>query len=151
MSPTESSKLQQIHEVTAYMRGVWERILEDSLGSQETEGTCLYAAALLSTILAKFAEVETHVRGGGPPMDGGLLDKTGQIRGHYWVECETGDGEPLIIDITADQFDYEKIVILPLSVGSRRYTPGNQALIDEHTQEVFASIERDQNEAQLRA
>jgi len=94
----------------------------------------MYASILLATLLSKFAEAPSHVCGGGPPMDGGLADPAGVLRGHYWVEGTTRSGEDFVADITADQFGYPNVVVLPLAAAAR-YQRGDQALINQHIEE----------------
>jgi hypothetical protein len=133
------STFADIEEQAAFLRNSFEHILQTSIGTVETAGACLHAAILLSTMLTKFAGAACRVRGGGPPMDGGILDKDGEIRGHYWVEGRACTGEFFVVDITADQFGYEKVVLLTEAAARTRYYPGDQQLIDQHVQEEQAS------------
>lgn len=132
---------EQIEDIATSMRDIFERILTDSIGTADTAGACLYASILLSTTLDKFAGTKTRICGGGPPMDGGVTDPGGVVRGHYWVEGQTKEGQPFLVDITADQFGYEKVVILALDAARSRYTPGDPERIAEHVREEMRVIE----------
>lgn len=123
-----------IEEITSDARKIFEHVLTSSFGRAETRGACMYASIMLATLLSKFAEAPSHVCGGGPPMDGGLVDLAGVLRGHYWVEGMTGSGEAFVADITADQFGYSTIVVLPLAAAAR-YQRGDQSLINQHIEE----------------
>lgn len=128
-------QLALIRERAMDMRDMFERVLHDSIGSSQTEGACLYAAILLASTLTKFAKAPSVVCGGGPPLDGGLKDRTGNLRGHYWVAgtCETG--QEFVADITADQFGYEKVVVLDAADAAVLYFPGDATLIAGHVEE----------------
>lgn len=135
--------LSTVRELSTELRGIFERILADAIGTNQTAGACLHAAILLSTILTKFANAPSHVCGGGPPLDGGLRDKEGVLRGHYWVEGRCPTGEPFVADITADQFGYAKVVVLDSAVAAELYYPGNPEIIAEHVAEERASWPED--------
>jgi hypothetical protein len=128
-----------VEEQATFLRRSLEHILQDARGTSETRGSCLHASILLSTMLTKFAGATCRVRGGGPPMDGGVLDPAGALRGHYWVEGLTCSGQFFVVDITADQFGYEDVVLLAKDEAQLRYFPGEQKLIDEHAREEQAS------------
>ena len=127
--------LDKIRGLATDMRDMFERLLQDSLGSSQTEGACLHAAILLASTLTKFAKAPSMVCGGGPPMDGGLKDRDGALRGHYWVAgtCETG--QEFVADITADQFGYAKVVVLDAADAAVLYFPGDATLIAQHVEE----------------
>lgn len=110
-------------------RRLFEQIIQDALKTSDTAGTCLYASLMLVELLNKFMHAQAIVRGGGPPLDGGVLGPDGVLRGHYWVELEVS-GARFVVDVTADQFGYEPVVILPIEEARNRYTPGNQANVD---------------------
>jgi len=121
------------------------RLLESATGRKEAEGACLYASILLSQTLNRFTPHRAQVRGGGPPLAGGFLDRTGQLRGHYWVEVatstEAGAGPAsFIVDITADQFGEEPVLILPVDIAREHYIAGDQSRIDMHVAEEMAEI-----------
>lgn len=43
---------------------------------------------------------------------GGMLDSSGAWKGHYWAASVPVDGEPqLIVDLTADQFGHEDVIV----------------------------------------
>jgi hypothetical protein len=132
--------LDEICALTVDFRRMWESVLQSALQHQNTAGSCLYAAMLLSTSLSRFAESATQICG-GDGQDGGLRDREGMLRGHYWVEGRTKTGCAFVVDVTADQFGYDKVVVLPLDVARSVYQPGDQATVDEHVAEEMARCE----------
>lgn len=128
-----------IREQATFLRSAFQHILLDARGTSETRGSCLHASILLSQLLCEFAGVSCRVRGGGPPMDGGVLDPAGVLRGHYWVEGHSSSGQFFVADITADQFGFDPVVVLTEAEARVRYFPGNQDLIESHVQEEQAS------------
>lgn len=120
------SHLQSVEDICSSIRGIFERVLAvEKIGG--TAGTCLYGSILLQQALDRFADCETVVRGGDGAGDGGAQDKSGAWHGHYWVEGLTQDGKPFLADITADQFGWPPVVVLPLGEGRERYQPGDDA------------------------
>jgi len=121
------SHLQSVEDLSSSIRGIFERVLavEKIAG---TAGTCLYGSILLQQALDRFADCETVVRGGDGAGDGGAQDRTGAWHGHYWVEGRTKDGKPFLADITADQFGWPPVVVLPLEEGRERYQPGDDTV-----------------------
>lgn len=120
------SNLQSVEAICASIRGIFDRVLaaEKIPG---TAGTCLYGSILLQQALDKFAGCETVVRGGDGMGDGGARDMAGAWHGHYWVEGLDESGQPFLADITADQFGWPPIVVLPLVDARERYQPGDDA------------------------
>src|SRR3546814_4856938 len=98
MKADMDNKFEKVEEIACSMRDIFERILEDSIGTADPTGACLYASILLSTTLDKFAGTETLICGGGPPLDGGVIDPSGIVRGHYWIEGVTKEGTPFLVD-----------------------------------------------------
>ena len=129
----------EVREMCGRMRGILEQMLQDAMGTGETEGSCLHAAILLSSLISRFSGGRAHVAGGGPPMDGGMRDKTGVLRGHYWVEGALAGGQEFVADITADQFGYEKVILLPLAEARKLYLPGNPETIAQHVAEELVA------------
>lgn len=129
--------LDQVKDIAVDMRSVFDQVLLASIKTTDPSGACLYASILLLNALRKFAGAEAAICGGGPPMDGGLRDASGQIHGHYWIEGSTKEGVPFLADITADQFGYERITILPLAHARERYTPGDANLVTSHVEETL--------------
>ena len=121
------SHLQPVDDLCSSIRGIFERVLAVEKIAN-TAGTCLHGSILLQQALDRFADCETVVRGGDGAGDGGALDKTGAWHGHYWVEGLTRDGKPFLADITADQFGWPPIVVLPLEEGRERYQPGDDTV-----------------------
>jgi hypothetical protein len=125
--------LDEICSMAVDFRRVWEAVLQNALKHQNTAGSCLYAAMLLSTSLSRFASCTTQVCG-GDGQSGGLRDREGALRGHYWVEGLTTRGHSFVADVTADQFGYASVVVLPLAPARSVYQPGDQATVDEHVE-----------------
>lgn len=140
-TPFEPGLEPEIEDIVRSTRDIFERVLQASLGHGDTEGTCLYAAILLSTSLNRFARIHAVVCGGGPPMDGGLMDPAGRVRGHYWVEGATASGSLFLADITSDQFGFSPVILMPLASARARYTPGNHERIAGHVAEERAKLE----------
>lgn len=138
------TELAEITEICTGMRGIFEHVLADSIGTSETAGSCLYASILLKSSLERFAGASAMIRGGGPPLDGGVLGPDGKLHGHYWLEGRTRAGTAFVADVTADQFGFDKIIVLPLDEARTRYYPGQQARIDQHVAEETAAIQATQ-------
>lgn len=130
---------EDIREICQGMRDLLEQMLRESIGTSETKGACLHAAIILSRALTTFTGGKAQVAGGGPPMDGGVKDREGRLRGHYWVEGVSATGEAFVADVTADQFGYDRVVLLPLSEARARYVPGDAAVIAEHVETEMAA------------
>lgn len=106
-------------------------------------GTCLYASIMLQKVLSKYVpDIEFAVCGGSPDSadvryDGqqGILGKDKQWHGHYWVGFELLD-EQFVVDITADQFGYEEVVIMPSQYYGSPYIEGSRELVAEHVKDL---------------
>lgn len=123
-----------VHELASLIR---ETVLSPLKG--ESQGACLYASFLFKEALDRFTKYESVIRGGGNG-DGGIIDASGTLKGHYWVEAlDPGNGKKWVIDLTADQFGFDDVVILPLS-DAKRYVPGDQSEINTHVEEVYNDI-----------
>jgi hypothetical protein len=134
-----SSAMETVLEITRDLRAVHEKILtvSDITG---TGGTCLYGAFLLSTVLEKFGDCTTRVCGGDGREDGGAVDPQGIWHGHYWVEGKTNAGEEFAADVTADQFGWEKIVVLPIEEARARYKPGNDMIVQAAVDDLESQL-----------
>lgn len=101
----------------------------DGSGRPLSTGSCLHACLIVVMLLKRFGNGKAAVRGGS---DGaGALDTSGKWRGHYWVEARTPSGQTFVVDVTADQFGHESVVVMPLGVSSGRYRKGPQCEVDE--------------------
>lgn len=131
-----------LHAHATTIRGFFLRILEDSIGRPDTLDTCAYACILLAESLDKFFPVATTIRGGDGLQDGGYWDGQDVGRGHYWIEVasKVDPRQRWVIDITADQFGGEAVVMLEVKESAARYRPGSQHLVDEGIAEVRESI-----------
>lgn len=111
-------------------------------GKPNPTGTCLYAAYLLRKALEQFADCEAFVRGGDGDGDGGILGSDGLWYGHYWVEGKTFTGSHFVADITADQFGYDQIIVMPFREARARYRPGAQEDVRYAVLELDAELNR---------
>lgn len=97
-------------------------------GLPPTTGFCRGASAAVKLVLAEvFPDVEWRLAGGygiehaelAPTADyiepgcfpGGMIGDDGLWRGHFWVEGELRHFGTVIIDLTADQFGHEPILV----------------------------------------
>lgn len=94
----------------------------------DTSGCCAGAsAALLKVLRAEYPEAQWKFTGGygsdqklspdsATYLDltmhpGGMLNRSGEWRGHFWIEGTLSSGQRVIVDITADQFGHEKLIV----------------------------------------
>jgi hypothetical protein len=105
-------------------------------GETETTGFCRGVAwGLMLVLQEEVPEIEWRVEGGwgveavsvtmpdGTPRQdavgfvdaaawpGGMVDRDGVWRGHFWVTGRASDGGRVIVDLTADQFGWEDVVV----------------------------------------
>jgi hypothetical protein len=112
----------------------------DANGNPCSAGACLHAAVLLASIIENFGMCRARVRGGNS-LDGfGAMAATGELRGHYWVEVALADGAMCTLDVTADHFGFEHVVILDQETAARRYLPGPQEEVDEAALALAAAL-----------
>jgi hypothetical protein len=138
------SELLKVEEICEGMREIFERIL-GATAVDRIAGTCLHASILLQQSIDKFCGSESVVRGGnGEHNGGGLMDASGNLHGHYWVEGVTASGIPFLADITGDQFGLPPIVVMPIETARARYFPGDDATVavavDEELERMLSSI-----------
>lgn len=93
-----------------------------------SSGMCRLTSAFLVKALSQATGTRWTVRGGAPASDagvwelrdgvteGGMIDRDGFWRGHYWVEDLSG---ALMVDLTADQFGWEPLIVR--ETGDPRY------------------------------
>ena len=132
--------LQDLWELAWDTRELFARVLQNSLGTTSTRGTCAYASVVRGSTVGKLLPCETVVRGGDGTDDGGYFDLAGRGHGHYWVEVRAaGDpGRAWVVDITADQFGGPQVVVVDMPAAGRSYRPGRQDLVDEGLAELLA-------------
>ena len=105
-----------------------------------SEGACLHAAVLMATMIEKFGMARARVRGGSS-LDGfGAVGAKGELHGHYWLEVALAGGEICTLDVTADQFGFEEVVILDSASATRRYLPGPQEEVDLAAHDLAAEL-----------
>ena len=122
---------QKIAEMCAQIRPVFLQMLQDSIKSTDTKGSCAFACYFAKHAFEQFTDYKVFYRGGDGNGDGGYLDQKGQSQGHYWLELITTSGNSFIVDLTSDQFGDEPVVVIPLAENAR-YVNGCQETIDDH-------------------
>lgn len=147
MQPQKSKAeiLADVRDLSQKNRELFMVLLKDSLNSEQTVGSCLYAAFMCSTVLSKFTEAEITIRGGDGEGDGGLF-VDGAARGHYWLEADI-QGDRYIVDITADQFGLPPVIVERVEVMAQLYIPGCQETVNEHVLEMMKDMAGDQQES----
>lgn len=123
-----SDELRQFAAITR--RSVEPGLQQDALGQPISAGSCLQASLVFILLMRRFGGGSARIRGGAPPT-AGCLDRSGTLRGHYWVEVLTAEGTTFVVDVTADQFGYEPVVVLPLPESLQLYRPGPQDEVEE--------------------
>jgi hypothetical protein len=136
----KDAPLATVREIAEGMREVHETILADC-DIDGTSGTCLYGSYLLQTLLTKFGDCNVRVCGGDGLRDGGAADPSGKWHGHYWVEGVTSTGESFVADVTADQFGWDKVVVLPTHLARDRYRPGDDAIVQSAVADLTAMLD----------
>lgn len=100
----------QILSIAQNTRKIFEEMLDHSIGSATTKGTCLYAAFLCAEVIRKFSGFPTRIRGGDGEFKKGI-NIQGSCHGHYWTEVSV-NGCRYIVDITADQFGLPPVLVV---------------------------------------
>ncbi|EJH7012846.1 hypothetical protein NFT50_001248 [Salmonella enterica] len=131
--------MKQIEEIAYLARRILQDALLRCMNKDNTKGACLYGAHLVHTMISQFTSFHSIVRGGDGKDDGGFFNG-GVGSGHYWVEVETTSGA-VIVDITADQFGVDALVVKPLE-DAKYYRKGNQDVVDKHYGEFMLEIGR---------
>jgi len=112
--------MENFFDLCAGARGIHEQMLAASQ-IHGVAGSCLFAAYLLKVTLTKFGRCHATIRGGDGDLGEGAKGVDGRWHGHYWVEFIDPAGDTFVADITADQFGYECVVLLPLCATGGRY------------------------------
>ncbi|MEG1347692.1 MAG: hypothetical protein RSD49_06520 [Hafnia sp.] len=136
--------MEELKAIATHTRMTLEAMLTQSLGHHETTGACLYASFLCHALISKFTSASAIIRGGDGLQDGGVFVGD-RGYGHYWVEA-THEDATYVIDISADQFGLEQVIVAPIGALPARYIPGNQRVIDGHVRDLKKDIENDQAE-----
>lgn len=110
-------------------RSIEPGLATDATGAVVSAGSCLYASFVVVMLINRFGRGRAVVRGGGH-AEAGARDVNGVWHGHYWADVSLPEGDGFTVDITADQFGYEPIVVLPLDSARLRYRPGPQCEVD---------------------
>lgn len=117
-------------------RSIEPGLARDDAGRLISQGACLHACVVVAVLLRRFSQSVPTVRGGSA----GALDTCGQWRGHYWIETTEPSGARFVVDVTADQFGHEAVVVLPLDQASGRYRPGPQSEVAEAFSDLAAEF-----------
>lgn len=122
---------EQIATIAATIRAAIEPGLPPCprTGRAMSSGACLHASVMLAAALLRFTGAGVMIRGGGAPF-GGVRDTAGIWRGHYWVETSATPDEAWVVDITADQFGWTPVRIVPVSEARSAYRRGEQTGVD---------------------
>lgn len=142
-----ASERKQLHNLATETRDILDRVIEasgyyGSTAGTRIGGTCLYACLLLRTALKKFAACSATIHGGGETSGTGLVCPDGTLCGHYWIQGTAPSGAAFLCDITADQFGYERIVLLDNTVSWAHYRPDAPAVIATHVADVLQDLAR---------
>lgn len=123
-------------EIALLARKSIEPGMAQSASGPQSAGTCLHASMIFMILLQRFSSGQgtAQIRGG----QFGVRSKSGDLHGHYWVEVTWGDSR-YVVDITADQFGYAPVVVMPLSESYEVYQPGPQGEVSE----ALAKLARD--------
>lgn len=128
--------MKRIEELVGMVRRIHVDMLRSAVGTTQTKGSCAYAAYLLAATLRQFGDCRSVKVRGGDGEDGGFTTADGACHGHYWVEADAAAGT-LVLDITADQFGHEPVLMLPLAEAVQ-YRSGCQSTVDEHMLTLLA-------------
>lgn len=133
---SEQHELQELASLAR--RSIEPGLLGNGSDGPKSAGACLHACLVVVMLVKQFGRGIPVVRGGS---DGaGALDSSGKWCGHYWVEIQMPSSSKFVMDITADQFGYAPIVVMPLNAASLRYCKGPQTEVDEAFAELVAEF-----------
>lgn len=107
-------------------------------GAIDSRGSCLHASLLFAVLLLKLGPGRPVFRGGPDGMGARGVD--GSWYGHYWLEVGMPSGATYVVDITADQFGYEPVVLMPVERSRERYRAGEQAFVDRAVAELAKAL-----------
>lgn len=142
-TPLTSAELKgPLRDCIETMRKSLELALHSAISTRDTTGTCLYGSILVKTAVEQwFKDFTAVIRGGSPDESPGLGCFDGRLwRGHYWVELQR-DGVPVwVVDITADQFGFPPVRILPFPDAMQNYNAGDQRHVDEAVEDEMSRI-----------
>ena len=125
------SKLYDLRDLAGLARrSIDPGLATDATGVRISAGACLHASLVVVMLVSRFGCGRAVVRGGGD-AGAGARDVQGAWHGHYWVEVVLPVDGAFVVDVTADQFGYEPVVVLPLMLAQDRYRPGPQREVDE--------------------
>lgn len=128
-------ELDKILEMATEIRSMFINMLKDSMNTDTTQGSCAFACFFAKTVFDRFTDYQTAYRGGDGHGDGGYIDADGIHHGHYWLNIQTAT-QAYIVDITADQFGADPVVVLPLSK-AEQYVSGCQEIVEDHFSDLL--------------
>lgn len=129
----------ELLKMVADIRAQFVHILSLSINTSDTKGSCAFACFLAKELMQRFTKFKIMIRGGDGLGDGGYRAADGNMHGHYWLEVGCTH-ETYIVDITADQFGSEPVVILPLAAANQ-YINGCQDIVDDHFTDFLENLE----------
>lgn len=139
----EACGLVQLREMAVSCR----RMIEPGLlgwgeGKAAIDGACLHASVLLAVLLLRFTNLQVQIRGGDGERQEGAVDSEGRWRGHYWAVVRGVAGldgtAEVLVDLTADQFGFEKVRVGMLDAIGHMYRAG-QVSETEHAAAALAA------------
>lgn len=139
--------LERLLQTAHGMRQVLDTVMVASKLPPDPAGTCALASLMLRDAVNKFTPYPAVVRGGAGEFKEGAIDPEGNWHGHYWVEADAGPATGrVILDITADQFGWERVVCAPVGVVGHRYKPGDQSDVDDHMKWTLEWLAQEKDE-----
>jgi hypothetical protein len=135
-------------EVRAFLEPRWDAVHEANEkvppdGKPPARDMCRLSSAFLQRVLEEEVPGEDWTVVGGDPLPGGDVDpecgtpggcrdwSKGEWHGHYWV---VGGGSGLVVDVTADQFGGEPVLVT--EDDSRHRKNYHQDAVEERVREV---------------
>lgn len=122
-------------ELACSARRIHLMLLDRAIGLAETRGSCLYASALLASMVNRFSAWEARVCGGS------WCAADGQRQGHYWVQARLNEAQ-FVLDISADQFGAPEVLVVPI-LAAQNWQPDDSVCIDEHLAEEELKVLRE--------
>lgn len=113
------------------LRSIHLRMLQAAGAATDTAGSCLHASILLCQAINQFGVGRARICGGRPQDGTGYFDGR-ELHGHFWVEVLDAHGLEWIVDITADQFGADPVVVILVAQGRGRYRASNAQKVRAH-------------------
>jgi hypothetical protein len=141
-----SDIIEMAQSMRTFLETCWSRRREELFQQQDVERCpsdrmCRYSALFCAHVLSRSTGKAWTMRGGAPMAEtdlrdikgmqnGGMQDTDGIWRGHYW--CTDADH---IVDLAADQFGWQPVLVVPAN--DARYREGYLArALGRHARQV---------------